>query len=364
MEVQRAEEHLDSEARLLHSTLGSLGLLNAPDIPVWAAPAVGAARVTLQQAADLAGPVYFAASSHCPTGESLSDHISARHKRVLTAIGYLATCRTQLFTSVQAAAAGAVVSLHALPSKLNPVIRSLMASIKGEESSLLLQRAATSLAMLLDQCLQRDVSPNAKVLSNLAGLLTAGTLDNDDVTSAPIDDDTRKLNAQMRAGSAVAVRALARHFGARLFDSLPSLWAAIADPLTAPTASIKDAITAKPLMESLALTRELAIALHVDLHSRVFSLGNAICELVQHTFTPLQAAAGSCIAALCRSMPPAAMELVIRIVLPLLSDPERPHARLGAAGALQQVHIVLIHIRLTVFDIHTHTSVTLPRTFL
>lgn len=77
---------------------------------------------------------------------------------------------------VQAALAGACANLHALPEKLNPVVRPLMESIKKEPSEDLQAISAESLAALLGQLATRESGPNNKVLVNLKAFLRWGSL--------------------------------------------------------------------------------------------------------------------------------------------------------------------------------------------
>ncbi|EDS39763.1 TATA-binding protein-associated factor 172 [Culex quinquefasciatus] len=83
--------------------------------------------------------------------------------------------QNMLHISTQASLAGAVVSLHCLPEKLNPVVKPLMESIKREECELLQKLAAKYLAELLEQVTVRNPCPNNKIVSNLCMLLKSDT---------------------------------------------------------------------------------------------------------------------------------------------------------------------------------------------
>nr|KAG5710390.1 hypothetical protein BaRGS_022208 [Batillaria attramentaria] len=61
----------------------------------------------------------------------------------------------------------AVVSLQALPEKLNPVIRPIMDAVKKEENKELRQQAATCLARLMQACLVRSPNPSAKIAQKM-----------------------------------------------------------------------------------------------------------------------------------------------------------------------------------------------------
>ena len=74
-------------------------------------------------------------------------------------------------TSAQASLAGAIVCLHCLPEKLNPVAKPLMESIKRENCELLQELSAEFLVQLMEQVCDRNPSPNSKILTNLCALL-------------------------------------------------------------------------------------------------------------------------------------------------------------------------------------------------
>ena len=62
---------------------------------------------------------------------------------------------------------GTVVSIGNLPDKLNPVVRSIMNSLKYEENPELQNRSASSLATLVYLCSKREKSPNDKIVKNV-----------------------------------------------------------------------------------------------------------------------------------------------------------------------------------------------------
>ncbi|GFO18592.1 TATA-binding protein-associated factor 172-like [Plakobranchus ocellatus] len=67
----------------------------------------------------------------------------------------------------------AVVAMDALPEKLNPVVRPLMDVIKKEENKSLQEEASLCLAQLIKACIQREPSPNSKIIKNLCNFLCA-----------------------------------------------------------------------------------------------------------------------------------------------------------------------------------------------
>ncbi|XP_059051524.1 TATA-binding protein-associated factor 172 [Achroia grisella] len=97
--------------------------------------------------------------------------LEERRKNLQSSVGQCSSEQSTLNVSVQAALAGACANLHALPEKLNPVVRPLMESIKRECSEELQQNSADTLAVLLAQLVHREPCPNNKVLVNLKAFL-------------------------------------------------------------------------------------------------------------------------------------------------------------------------------------------------
>lgn len=97
--------------------------------------------------------------------------LEERRRNLQSAVNLCTIEQGSLNVSVQAALAGACANLHILPEKLNPVIRPLMDSIKKEPSEELQQNSADTLAVLLSQLVNRESSPNNKVLVNLKAFL-------------------------------------------------------------------------------------------------------------------------------------------------------------------------------------------------
>ncbi|XP_045535589.1 TATA-binding protein-associated factor 172 [Papilio machaon] len=97
--------------------------------------------------------------------------LEERRASLLTAANQCAVDQATFNVSVQAALAGACANLHALPERLNPVVRPLMESIKKEASEELQAHSADTLAELLTQLVDRDPCPNNKVLVNLKAFL-------------------------------------------------------------------------------------------------------------------------------------------------------------------------------------------------
>lgn len=125
---------------------------------------------TVDQAKSLHDAVQQHLAQTSSRGDSYQD-LRNKSKLVLTSINEINEQQQKLNIRTQSCVTAAVVSLQSLPDKLNPLIRPLMDAIKKEESPLMQNRAAGSLAHLLELCSSRQPCPNPKIVKNLCGSL-------------------------------------------------------------------------------------------------------------------------------------------------------------------------------------------------
>ncbi|CRK93000.1 CLUMA_CG006602, isoform A [Clunio marinus] len=97
--------------------------------------------------------------------------LEERRKSLLNSFTQTSSEQTQLSMSTQSALACAATRLKCLPEKLNPIVKPLMESIKREENEILQKMAADSLTCLMSQTVNREPSPNIKIITNLSTLL-------------------------------------------------------------------------------------------------------------------------------------------------------------------------------------------------
>ncbi|XP_064406197.1 TATA-binding protein-associated factor 172-like [Halichondria panicea] len=209
---------------------------------------------------------------------------------VLSSVGQLQEEHVRLATRVNSCLAGALVSLDSLPTKLNPVIRPFMDTIKTERDSTIQQLSGRWLSQLLDACKGRSPSPNNKIIKNLCSFICCdpqhtpvvsgnGGQSNKSGSSSPTEEvvvrwewnvgiislisqpdqgssrqpqargrpsavvkeamaaanseEQRKPLLIQRHGAESALTSMAGHFASSLFASLPQLWSTITQPLEA-----------------------------------------------------------------------------------------------------------------------------------
>ncbi|KAJ2741712.1 TATA-binding protein-associated factor mot1 [Coemansia sp. BCRC 34301] len=103
--------------------------------------------------------------------------LGERRLRATSSMDYYTRLRQELSVSTGAAVAAAVVASRQLPSKLNAILRALMAAVKQEPSPLLQSRAAAAVARMAVLCYSgsesRLVAPADKMVRNLATFVCA-----------------------------------------------------------------------------------------------------------------------------------------------------------------------------------------------
>ncbi|KAI9270458.1 hypothetical protein BDA99DRAFT_557285 [Phascolomyces articulosus] len=135
---------------------------------------------SIETASWVVGEAYDTLLTKVPRGKGRNASLAAldeRQKRVIASIGYYEELRQKVEIHVYASTAGAVVELGELPTKLNPIIRSVMNSIKFEENADLQERSAATLADLISLCSRNPnrVNPTDKIVKNLCTFLCSDT---------------------------------------------------------------------------------------------------------------------------------------------------------------------------------------------
>ncbi|RIB21561.1 hypothetical protein C2G38_2134285 [Gigaspora rosea] len=301
--------------------------------------------------------------------------LNDRQHRVVSSIGYYESTKQKNDVVVFAAIAGAVVSLRALPSKLNPVVRSVMNSIKTEENLGLQQRSAATLASLVELCASEDgstrVNPNDKIVKNLCtflcsdptttpelqanrakeGILSLQKAKEPDKGSSNSDsqNDDEELKSQklIRRGAETALRQFSIQFGPRLFDIVPRLWACVHSSLsTAFVHDDKEKVTSvfksninlgQDVIDSLQILQTLVPVFHQSLQSKITELLPCLVKAIQCQYSVIRYMAARCFAAIANVITAQSMQIIIDQTIPLLGDSQNVIRRQGAAELIYHV---------------------------
>ncbi|KAI9145271.1 hypothetical protein BKA69DRAFT_1108764 [Paraphysoderma sedebokerense] len=323
-----------------------------------------------------------------PTKETL-ESLKDRQRRIVASIAYFQTTKNVFDVRVNAAMAGAVVGLRILPSKLNPVIRSIMNSVKFEESVEIQKRSAVELTLLIQFCADRGPNPNDKIVKNLSAFLCSDPTvtwliqknpskdailslvlleaqnkqaENGSIKGAKKKIDTPAVvesvgfgveipNEQdesvqaaklVRRGAEMTFEEMAQRFGAKLFDLAPKVWDCLSsgligvfgedpkipEPYPPPQEDIQS------LIDSLQVITTITPHIDRSLHSRLTTLLPYIVLSLQSPYSVVRNMAAKALASCCKTFTVETMNIVIERVLPLLSDPKNVANRMGATEAI------------------------------
>ncbi|KAG0053998.1 TATA-binding protein-associated factor mot1 [Gryganskiella cystojenkinii] len=309
--------------------------------------------------------------------------LAGRQDRLLSGIGYFESVKEKADLYVAAAVGSAVINLGTLPAKLNPVINSVMKSVRGEENVELQTRSATTLASLVILCnssFYTRAAPTPKLVTNLGRYLcgdtsTTPSLDQDsslegifslkkskDAAAADsktvgghgVDDvkiadkDTKIAEDEdlklARRGGLAAFKEFAVRFGSNLFKEVPKIWECISDPLTTAFSKgpIKETATLEPdawhdVIDALEIIKTLVPHLHHELYPSIELLTPHIATALLSPFTVVRHAAAKCLAVICNVITIPGMHLVIDKVVPFLGDTANVIRRQGAVEMINEV---------------------------
>ncbi|WRT68269.1 uncharacterized protein IL334_005245 [Kwoniella shivajii] len=308
-----------------------------------------------------------------------------RQRKVMGSIGYFSVMKERYDTQIMAGIAGALVALRVMPSKLGPVIKSLMDAVKREENEILQSRAASSVAYFIEYTttplFTGKVNPSDKVIRNLFTFLCSDTSitpifasgqnatdgiitlreEKASVAAAakkgankdiPEESDEQIAARVTRRGALEAFRALAKTFGERLFEEVPKFWEGISAALLSNFAigvkieevdnRLADNTQAgQDVVDCLTSLRLIIPELDPDLHIQLHTLFPAIILALQSSYAVIRYTGAKCLAALCDVMLNEGMRRVVDDVVPLVGNPTRVSSRQGAVEAIHHIIKVL-----------------------
>ncbi|XP_011155446.1 TATA-binding protein-associated factor 172 isoform X2 [Solenopsis invicta] len=302
---------------------------------------------------------------------------SLEERRRALDVGAATTAAQQQLLHVMsmAALAGAATMLHILPQSpqpLNPLVKPLMESVKREENEELQKLAAKHLSHLVELCVDRKPSPNAKISTNLCTFLCSDveftprvcSTSNNDVFDGILTLNNRQKHAERiaynrgagsgfgsgrgpgrppttdipveellaceepeakaartrRRGATLALTAIATLFGTQLPDRLPALWDLILSNTLKDT--IKQDIIEEDhgnqLIFGLQVLEIMVPSLDKSLLPPALECLPRLCNLLAHPYKAVRHMASRCIATLATLNTEKTMVYIIHSVIPLL----------------------------------------------
>ncbi|KAG0345016.1 TATA-binding protein-associated factor mot1 [Podila humilis] len=299
--------------------------------------------------------------------------LTARQERVISSIGYFESIKEKADLYVAAATGSAVINLGTLPAKLNPVINSVMKSVRSEENIELQARSAATLTSLVILCNSSfctvRVVPTPKLVTNLGRYLCGDTtitpsLDQDssqegiyslkkskeiaaegktaaghgmhDEKLAAKDEETRLT----RRGAEIAFKEFANRFGPSLFTAIPKVWECISSPLIKAFSNETTSLASDDwhdIIDALEMIKTLVPHLHADLYPSIQELMPHIATALFSPFTVVRLAVSKCLAVICNVITVPGMHLIIDRVAPHLGDTANVIRRQGAVETINEV---------------------------
>lgn len=364
-ECQNLLNAFHSEAKVPIESIPSLATL----VPGEALPEQGP-LFTIETATNVVGDLFENLLTKIPRVKgraAIITQLSERQKRVISSIGYFEELKQKIEINVYAATAGAVVELGVLPAKLNPVIRSVMNSIKFEENLELQQRSAATLADLIALCERsiNRVNPNDKVVKNLCTFLCSDTtvtpvLEDNQAKSRIISihkEETGKSSNQtkevitpeqkeaqlMKRGAEISLRELCDRFGDNVFKIVPKLKECIfesiikAFPEDQKNSDASDKLIeanfqlGQEVIDSLTILTMVVPYLSEGLWDQIGEVVPYICRSLQSCYAVVRNVSARCLAAIANIITAKTMQVIVDQVLPQLSNPLNVYHRQGAS---------------------------------
>lgn len=318
-------------------------------------------------AQDLVGSKYdelsakLSASVRARIGESLGE----RKRLIETIIRSYRRLKETLDNRVLASAAAAVIAMRIVPPKLNPVIQSIMRSVKGEAYSELQLRSAQALASFMAACLDPlsglPSGPPVKIVSNLANFLCQDESytpqlvrfpQRDGILSLIISDSAKALETQeptdeisagllIRKGAQFALKAIVERLGPHVLERLPKLWQVMTESLTTTLDRDENATISQDkvqnVVDAMTILETIAPLLDSQLGPQLATALPFIARASRTEWAVTRKAAATCFAAVCAVLPEAGVKILLNQVIPSLGDLNNLHYRQGGIEILNLV---------------------------
>lgn len=296
----------------------------------------------------------------------LSTHLAledAKH-RITQTLDVAKAANTQRLTSILAAYAAAILALGGLPKKLNPIIRSLMDSVKLEETILLQERTAASISTLIKKL--NDIGkagPSDKILKNLCAFMCVDTsevpefvhnsktqdiilsLRKEEAKTDPADiaahEEALRAARTKRQGALFALEAVLQLYGSTLFTLLPKLSELLFKPLKTlgglGSEAFEDEAVGQGIIDALGVLKAVLPKFSELLYDNVTEILPDLLAGLKNPLSVFRYSAAKCFATACSVLPSRAFPLMIKEVLPMLNNAAEFKERQGAIETIYHV---------------------------
>ncbi|KAJ1310135.1 hypothetical protein OPQ81_006880 [Rhizoctonia solani] len=316
---------------------------------------------TLVYAQRFVGEIFDGLKASVPRGRKKEiAGLEEKKSRLVFGIERYGAVKGQWDTRVCAAVAAALISLRVHPSKLNPLVRSIMNGVKFEDNLDIQTRSANAVAAFVSDCTTPSsglvVMPAEKIVKNLCAFVCQDT----EVT--PVFSQSRRVLAGVLTVKAMSARATQAHgrnkddganespeavkariikrgaqlaltrlgelFGSELFTRLKQMWDSMVGGLTYAFGEGSDGDkkieksdeAGQQVIDSLTVLHVVVPSLDESLHDRVAELFPDIARALRSKFALVRQAAARSLATLCDTVTTKGMRFVVEHVLPYLGD--------------------------------------------
>ncbi|CUM66869.1 uncharacterized protein PRCAT00004553001 [Priceomyces carsonii] len=344
---------------------GKLPINKVPQLPVVVRgdSEAGPGAFGLENANQIVTETYQKLSKSLTSVYRLSAHSAledAKH-RVTVAIDEAKAALLSRSISVLAGFSAAILSLVGIPKKLNPVIRSLMDSIKQEEIDLLQKRAAKSMVHLIQELSSAGKQGALdKIVKNLCAFLCVDTsevpefrhnikfkdnilsLRKEEAKSDPSDIAAHEKAVHQarlkRNGAASALLELLRVYKGDLFEKIPKLKDIMLEPLKQlNNIDENDEAKGQSVIDALGVLRSLLPELDDSHYPTIVDQFPLLHWGFVSEFSVFRYATAKCFATICSVIPSKGFVYLIKSVLPLLNNAGEVRERQGAIETIYHI---------------------------
>ncbi|KAF7881162.1 uncharacterized protein EAF02_007053 [Botrytis sinoallii] len=274
-------------------------------------------------------------------------------------------------TRIKAAAASALVAMKVSPKKPSHIIKSMMDSVKKEETLELQQRSAFSIARLIEIFAEGGrTGPAQKVVSNLVKFMCMETSETPEFApNAPLTTAILSLRKEedrkdhpdaakfareakeariTRRGAKEALEQLSTIFGSELLNKVPTLKSLMEQPLrhafggTLPRDCIDPAQPfGQEAIDGMSVIRALTPTLDKSLYPFIMELLPLVVTALHSELSVFRYMAAKCLATVCSVITVEAMTLLVEKVLPSISNPLDLNFRQGVIESIYHLIAVM-----------------------
>lgn len=300
------------------------------------------------------------ASTRISSNTALED---AKH-RIEQTLAVAKQANFQRLTSILAAYAAAILALGGLPKKLNSIIRSLMDSVKLEETVLLQKHTAFSISSLIEQLNKiGKTGPSDKIIKNLCAFLCVDTsevpefvhnskfqdnilsLRKDEARTDPEDiaahEEALREAKIKRNGALLALDSVLQLYGEDVLVLLPKLTEILFDPLLKLTqltsTTLEDDVIGQSIIDALGVLRALLPKISHKLHEKITEYLPCLISGLRNPLSVFRYSSAKCLATACSVLPSRVFPLIIKDVIPMLNNAAEFRERQGAIEAVYHV---------------------------